>query len=93
MKTKLVIGVFFLSSFTFVGCTPTQRGAAGGAAAGSAIGALAGGRGNRAEGALIGGGIGALGGAALGASRENREREYYGPRGDYDRRYDRRHRY
>ncbi|MAS91793.1 MAG: hypothetical protein CMO55_01250 [Verrucomicrobiales bacterium] len=77
MKTKLIVLILFITtSLTFVGCTPTQRGAAGGAAAGAAIGALAGGRGNRAEGALIGGAIGGLAGGAIGSSNE---RKYYGP--------------
>jgi hypothetical protein len=77
MRLKLLLGgILFAGSLTFVGCTPTQRGAATGAAAGAGIGALAAGRGNRAEGALIGGAIGGVAGAAIGSSNERR---YYGP--------------
>lgn len=86
MKTKLTLALLLASTFTFIGCTPTQRGAATGAAAGAGIGALAGGHGNRAEGALIGGAIGGVAGAAIGSSREQ---QYYGPRG----RHHRGHRY
>lgn len=72
--------LLFAASLTFVGCTPTQRGAATGAAAGAAIGALAGGDGNRAEGALIGGAVGGVAGGVVGRSNE---RKYYGPHGGY----------
>jgi len=81
MKHLLPLAILAILSLSFVGCTPTQRGAATGAAAGAGIGALAGGRGNRAEGALIGGAIGGVAGAAIGSSNENRNRGgYYGPR-------------
>lgn len=65
MKKYLVLGILFVSSFSFVGCTPTQRGVSAGASAGAAIGALAGGEGNGAE-------------DVVGTSDERR---YYGPQG------------
>ncbi len=54
MKKNLILGILFVSSLAFVGCTPTQRGAGTGAAAGAAIGALAAGRGKRFEPGLVG---------------------------------------
>jgi len=90
MKIKLIPLILLLaSSLLFVNCTPGPsggRGAARGAAAGAAIGAVAGGEGDRAEGALIGGAGGALIGGAVGRARERRayeDRHYHDHRGGY----------
>lgn len=50
-----------------IACTPTQRGATVGALTGAGIGAVAAGRGNRAEGAIIGGVVGGFAGGAVGS--------------------------
>ncbi|MDF1755339.1 MAG: YMGG-like glycine zipper-containing protein [Verrucomicrobiales bacterium] len=61
------------SMLIFTSCeTNTQRGAVRGGLGGAAIGAVAAGDGNRGEGALIGGAIGAAAGAAVGSSRDRR---------------------
>lgn len=65
MKKNLIFGILFVSSLSFVGCTPTQQGTSTGAAAGAAIGSLAGGSGNRAEGVID----------------SSDQRRYYGPQG------------
>lgn len=79
MKIQFLVLLFAAFAITFVGCTPTERGAATGAAAGAGIGALVSKDGKRGKGALIGGAIGGLGGAAVGAAQENRGQQYYGP--------------
>lgn len=80
MKSQLLVVLLFAASVAFVGCTPTQKGATGGAAIGAGVGALAAGDGNRGTGALIGGAVGGLGGAAIGASNERKQQQqYYGP--------------
>lgn len=80
MKSHTLIALFFAASFAFVGCTPTQKGATGGAAIGAGVGALVAGDGNRATGALIGGAVGGLGGAAIGSANEKKQQQqFYGP--------------
>lgn len=56
-----------------IGCSPTQKGAATGGAAGAGIGALVAGDGNRGTGALIGGAVGGLAGAAVGSNKEKKQ--------------------
>jgi len=81
MKVHTFVALFFAVSFALVGCTPTQKGAAGGAAIGAGVGALAAGDGNRGTGALIGGAVGGLAGGAIGANNEKKQQQaqYYGP--------------
>jgi len=80
MKAHTLIALFFAASVALVGCTPTQKGALGGAAIGAGAGALIAGDGNRGTGALVGGAVGGLGGAALGAHNEKKQQQqYYGP--------------
>lgn len=80
MKSHTLIALFFAASVALVGCTPTQKGAVGGAALGAGAGALIAGDGDRGTGALIGGAIGGLGGAAIGANKEKKQaQQYYGP--------------
>lgn len=79
MKSHILITILFAASVAFVGCTPTQKGAAGGAAIGAGVGALVAGDGNRGTGALIGGAVGGLGGAAIGSANEKKQQQYYGP--------------
>jgi hypothetical protein len=72
------------ASFATTGCTPTQQGAAGGAAIGAGAGALIGNQTGRAgEGALIGAAVGGLSGALIGNQSENQYRQGY-DRGRYD---------
>ena len=80
MNVHLLTALFFTTSLVIVGCSPTQKGAVGGAAAGAGIGALVAGDGDRGTGALIGGAVGGLGGAALGSNKEKKmQQQYYGP--------------
>ncbi len=83
MKAHILIALCFVASSAFVGCSPTQKGAATGAAAGAGIGALVAGDGNRGTGALIGGAVGGLGGAAIGSNQEKKQQQYYGPQPGY----------
>lgn len=57
MKTAPILVLLIASSLSFVGCSPTQKGAVTGAAAGAGIGALVAGDGNRGTGALVGGAV------------------------------------
>lgn len=81
MKQTFLFSALALITLALASCTQTQKGAAVGAAAGAGIGALAGGEGNRAEGALIGGAVGGVAGAAVGSGQDRRrqEQQYYGP--------------
>ncbi len=88
MKSILIVTLVIASSALFVSCSPTSRGAAGGAAIGAGLGAAVAGPGDRGEGALIGGAIGALAGGAVGSRNERRWRQgpppgYYGPHPGY----------
>ena len=78
MKSILIATVVIASSAFFVSCSPTSRGAAGGAAVGAGLGAVIAGPGDRGEGALIGGAIGALAGGAIGSQNERRRGYGYG---------------
>ncbi len=81
MKTKIALSCVAAASLFLVSCngtTPQQNSALTGAAAGAAIGALAAGDGDRAEGALIGGAIGGVAGGVMGQNKRN-QRPYYGP--------------
>ena len=64
-KCSLVISSVAVMALT--GCTPTEKGAAIGAAGGAAVGAAVDG----GRGAVIGGAGGAVAGAMIGTSREN----------------------
>jgi len=77
MKAKLILSVIFTASLVTVGCTPKQKGATTGVAAGAAIGALAAGDGNRGTGALIGGAVGGVAGLAVGANQEKKQQQQY----------------
>lgn len=80
MKVYTLLVLFVAASFSLVGCTPTQKGAVGGAAIGAGAGALIAGDGNRGTGALVGAAVGGLGGAALGSHNEKKQQQqYYGP--------------
>jgi outer membrane lipoprotein SlyB len=80
MKAYLISALALSSLLSFTACTPTQKGATTGAAAGAGIGALVAGDGNRGTGALIGGAVGGLAGAAVGSSNEKKQQQqYYGP--------------
>lgn len=82
MKNRIAFILALAVTSTFISCTPTQKGAATGAAAGAGIGALVAGDGNRGTGALIGGAVGGLGGAAIGSNQEKKQmqqQQYYGP--------------
>lgn len=92
---KLASSLLFVATLALagssIGCSPTQKGAATGGAAGAGIGALVAGDGNRGTGALIGGAVGGLAGAAVGSNKEKKQMQqqygrpapapgYYGPR-------------
>lgn len=66
MKLIHIAAVAVLATTVFTGCTPQQKRTTGGALMGAGLGALVGGDGNRAEGAIIGGVVGGLAGASLG---------------------------
>lgn len=57
-------------------CTPTQKGAAVGGAAGAALGTIIADGDNHKKGALIGGAVGAVAGAAAGKAQERRSNPY-----------------
>ncbi len=65
MQNTLIICSIFLMSF--LGCTPTQKGAAVGGLSGAAIGGIIGHQtGDGIKGAAIGGAIGTVGGMLIG---------------------------
>lgn len=84
IKTKIIVGIM-ASSLALAGCVTDpdtgQRkvsraggGALAGSGAGALLGALIGGRNNRAE-VLIGAGVGAIAGGAIGGYMDKQERE------------------
>ena len=71
-KVVFMTGILAAVSILFSGCTSTEQGAAGGAVAGGALGAIIGHQsGETGAGAAIGAAGGALVGAAIGHSQEN----------------------
>lgn len=74
----LLAGALGLST-TFISCTPGERGAAVGGAAGAGLGAAIAGSGNRATGALIGGAVGAVAGSEMSKNRAHRNHGYQDP--------------
>ena len=68
-KLRILSLLLVITSFSTIGCTPTQRGATVGTLTGAGVGALAAGSGRRAEGAIIGGVVGGIAGAAVGSGR------------------------
>lgn len=72
--TVLLLGLAITPIFT--SCTPGERGAAVGGAAGAGLGAAIAGSGNRATGALIGGAVGAVAGSEMSKNRAHRNYGY-----------------
>lgn len=60
----------------FTSCTPGERGAVVGGAAGAGLGAAIAGSGNRGTGALIGGAVGAIAGSEMSKNRAHRNWGY-----------------
>lgn len=61
----IALAAIILSFASLSGCTPRQRATSVGALTGAGLGALVGGSGNRAEGAIIGGIVGGIAGSAV----------------------------
>lgn len=77
LRTLVVLGVLG-TSLSFTACTPTQKGATGGAAIGAGAGALIGNQNDNAgEGALIGAAVGGLSGALIGNANEQNRGDGY----------------
>ncbi len=77
MKTLPLFAFFALLAFSVVGCTPTQRSAATGAAAGAALGTIIADGDDHKKGALIGAGVGAAAGVAAQKHQEKKRNPYY----------------
>lgn len=75
-KNIICLAAAIALSSTFVSCTPGERGAVVGGAAGAGIGAAVAGSGNRATGALIGGAVGAVAGSEMSKNRAHRNYGY-----------------
>lgn len=64
-KHHWIVVIITLGMMLSTSCTPRQRATAVGAVTGAGLGALVGGHGNRAEGAIIGGIVGGIAGSAV----------------------------
>lgn len=71
-----ILAAIALSGSWLTSCTPGERGAVVGGTTGAAIGALAGGDGDRSTGALIGGAVGAVAGSEISKNRAYRNSSY-----------------
>lgn len=72
----LVTAGIAVATLLLTSCTPGERGAVVGGTTGAAIGALAGGDGDRSTGALIGGAVGAVAGSEISKNRAYRNSGY-----------------